>query len=191
MLVLCPITLAILALSQCYRLSQIVRECAEFFWISRFWITCLQSSRGSEILNISTTSTWHCVLETLRHISFQTGYREVRWRQNCPIGGPLNFFRKMQKKPFFAARQLLEILWLAHISRVLSCQSSRPEDSKNVVELSLISEAFSRNAFQMEGELNSELADVIIERRAHFKQAYIQLRQAHPALPAQLRHFQV
>ena len=71
------------------------------------------------------------------------------------------------------------------------CQSSRPEDSKNVVELSLISEAFSRNAFQMEGELNSELADVIIERRAHFKQAYIQLRQAHPALPAQLRHFQV
>ena len=72
---------------------------------------------------------------------------------------------------------------------MLSCQSSRPEDSKNVVEL--ICEAFSRNAFQMEGELNSELADVIIERRAHFKQAYIQLRQAHPALPAQLRHFQV
>lgn len=72
---------------------------------------------------------------------------------------------------------------------MLSCQSSRPEDSKNVVEL--IGEAFSRNAFQMEGELNSELADVIIERRAHFKQAYIQLRQAHPALPAQLRHFQV
>ena len=72
---------------------------------------------------------------------------------------------------------------------MLSCQSSRPEDSKKVVEL--IGEAFSRNAFQMEGELNSELADVIIERRAHFKQAYIQLRQAHPALPAQLRHFQV
>ena len=72
---------------------------------------------------------------------------------------------------------------------MLSCQSSRPEDSKNVIEL--IGEAFSRNAFQMEGELNSELADVIIERRAHFKQAYIQLRQAHPALPAQLRHFQV
>ena len=72
---------------------------------------------------------------------------------------------------------------------MLSCQSSRPEDSKNVVEL--IGEAFSRNAFQMEGELNIELADVIIERRAHFKQAYIQLRQAHPALPAQLRHFQV
>ena len=84
--------------------NTIVRECAEFFWISRFWITCLQSSRGCEILNISTTST--CVLETLRHISFQTAYREVRWRQNCPIGGPLNFFRKMQKKPFFAARQL-------------------------------------------------------------------------------------
>ena len=72
---------------------------------------------------------------------------------------------------------------------MLSCQSSRPEDSKNVVEL--IGEAFSRNAFQMEGELNSELADVIIERRAHFEQAYIQLRQAHPLLPAQLRHFQV
>ena len=72
---------------------------------------------------------------------------------------------------------------------MLSCQSSRPENSKNVVEL--IGEAFSRNAFQMEGELNSELADVIIERRAHSKQAYIQLRQAHPALPAQLRHFQV
>ena len=76
-------------------------------------------------------------------------------------------------------------------ARVLSCQSLRPEDSENVVELSLIGEAFSRNAFQMEGELNSELADVIIQRRALFEQAYIQLRQAHPALPAQLRHFQV
>ena len=105
------------------------------------------------------------------------------------LAAPWSSFEKCKKKPFFAVRQSLEILWLAHISRVLSCQSSRPEDSKNVVEL--IGEAFSRNAFQMEGELNSELADVIIERRAHFKQAYIQLRQAHPALPAQLRHFQV
>ena len=32
----------------------------------------------------------------------------------------------------------------------------------------------------MEGELNSELADVIVQRRALFEEAYIQLRQAHP-----------
>ena len=48
-----------------------------------------------------------------------------------------------------------------------------------------------QNTFQMEGEVNNELADVIMHRRAIFEQAYIQLRQAHPSLPAQLREFQV
>ena len=42
----------------------------------------------------------------------------------------------------------------------------------------------------MEGEVNNELADVIMHRRAIFEQAYIQLRQAHPSLPAQLHEFQ-
>ena len=55
--------------------NTIVRKCAEFFWISRFWITCLPSSLGYKILKVSTTSTY--VLGSLGHISFQSGYREV------------------------------------------------------------------------------------------------------------------
>ena len=43
----------------------------------------------------------------------------------------------------------------------------------------------------MEGEVNNELAVVVMQRRAIFEQAYIQLRQTHPSLPAQLRDFQV
>ena len=48
--------------------NTIVRKCAEFFWISRFWITCLPSSLGYKILKVSTTSTY--VLGSLGHISF-------------------------------------------------------------------------------------------------------------------------
>ena len=87
--------------------NTLVRECTEFFFrVSRFWITCLQSSRGSIILKVSTTSTG--VLETLGHISFRTGYWEVRWRQNFPIGGPLNFFCKASPKN--AKKQLFLLL---------------------------------------------------------------------------------
>ena len=46
-------------------------------------------------------------------------------------------------------------------------------------------------AFQMEGEVDNEMTAVIMGRRAMFEQAYIQLRQTHPSLPAQLRDFQV
>ena len=87
--------------------NTLVRVCTEFFFrVSRFWITCLQSSRGSIILKVSTTSTG--VLETLGHISFRTGYWEVRWRQNFPIGGPLNFFCKASPKN--AKKQLFLLL---------------------------------------------------------------------------------
>ena len=46
-------------------------------------------------------------------------------------------------------------------------------------------------AFQMEGEVDNEVTAVIMQRRAIFEQEYIQLRQTHPSLPAQLRDFQV
>ena len=48
-----------------------------------------------------------------------------------------------------------------------------------------------RDAFQMEGEIDNELAAVVVQRRAIFEQACIQLRQMHPSLPVQLRDFQV
>ena len=54
-----------------------------------------------------------------------------------------------------------------------------------------ISGCISRTAFQMEGEVDNEVTAVIMQRRAIFEQEYIQLRQTHPSLPAQLRDFQV
>ena len=54
-----------------------------------------------------------------------------------------------------------------------------------------IVEALSWNAFQMEGEVNDDMVDVIVQRRALFGQAYVQLRQAYPLLPEQLRDFQL
>ena len=43
----------------------------------------------------------------------------------------------------------------------------------------------------MEGEVSVDMGDIVVERRARFGQAYVQLRQAHPLLPEQLRLFQV
>ena len=43
----------------------------------------------------------------------------------------------------------------------------------------------------MEGEVNDDMVDVIVQRRALFGQAYVQLRQAYPLLPEQLHDFQV
>ena len=43
----------------------------------------------------------------------------------------------------------------------------------------------------MEGEVNDDMVDVIVQRRALFGQAYVQLRQAYPLLPEQLRDFQL
>ena len=42
----------------------------------------------------------------------------------------------------------------------------------------------------MEGEVNDDMVDVIVERRALFGQAYVQLRQAYPLLPESF-HFQI
>ena len=53
-----------------------------------------------------------------------------------------------------------------------------------------IVEALSWNAFQMEGEVNDDMVDVIVQRRALFGQAYVQLRQAYPLLPESF-HFQI
>ena len=90
-------------------------------------------------------------METLGHISFRTGYWEVRWRQNFPIGGPLNFFCKASpknaKNSFFCCWAITRDFGIGTQTRVLPCESSGLEDSENVVELSLIGEAFSRNAF--------------------------------------------
>ena len=130
--------------------NTLVRECTEFFFrVSRFWITCLQSSRGSIILKVSTTSTG--VLETLGHISFRTGYWEVRWRQIFRLAAhwisSVKHRRKMQKNSFFCCWAITRDFGIGTQTRVLPCESSGLEDSENVVELSLIGEAFSRNAF--------------------------------------------
>ena len=96
------------------------------FWGTQIWIFWLRRGIGLKILNVSKTST--CVLETLGH-RFSN---ELSWSLLASILSNWQALEKISrgttknaKKRFFAFCKLLEILVLAHISRVSPCESSR------------------------------------------------------------------
>ena len=94
------------------------------FWGTQIWIFWLRRGIVLKILNVSKMCFWK-----LWDTDFQMSYREICWRQYCPIDRHLKKFlegqQKMQKNVFFAFCKLLKILVLAHISRVSPCESSR------------------------------------------------------------------
>ena len=70
-------------------------------------------------------------------ISFQMSYREARWRQYCPNGGPLLSLgggdtENCKKMHFFLLSLLLENFVKKNSTRIGPCESSRPELSENV-----------------------------------------------------------
>ena len=71
-------------------------------------------------------------------ISFQISHRHLLSDQNCPIGSHLKFFyRGTQKNAknciFLRLANFIGFLVVEPISKVPPCESSRPDDFKNVV----------------------------------------------------------
>ena len=112
----------------------------QLFEATRIWIKWLWRGLGPPILKVPTFST--CSLKPWGK-SFQMSYREARWRQYCPNGGPLLCSggadtENCKKVHFLLLSLLLDNFVKKNSTRIGPCERARTQLSEYVWHLGVL-----------------------------------------------------